>query len=172
MASLMEDLIDALHQECDLYEALMELSGKKTTVIVAGDLDELSRITDEEQECVSEIVAQDKRRSALMKDIASVLNRDVESLRLIDLVDILEKRPKEQKRLAVERDRLKRITDQVRRVNGQNQELLKSSLEMVEFELNVLQASSRAPETANYTKAAGTSGDVIGNYRGGFDAKQ
>lgn len=172
MASLMEDLIDVLHQESDLYETLLGLSGKKTSVIVSGDLKELSRITDEEQSTVARIATLDKRRETAMKDIANVLNRDVHSLRLTDLVQMLDKRPEEQRRLAEERDRLKVLADQVKRVNGQNQELLQSSLEMVQFEMNILQTSGRAPETANYTRAAGTSGDVIGPVRGRFDAKQ
>ena len=172
MASLMEDLIATLRQETDLYETLLGLSSKKTSVIVSGDLSELSQITDEEQGIVAKIATRDKRRQAAMKDIANVLNMDVNSLRLTELVQMLDKRPEEQRQLAEERDRLKLVADNVKRVNGQNQELLQSSLEMVQFEMNILQTAQRAPETANYTKAAGTSGDVIGLDQGKFDAKQ
>ena len=172
MASLMEDLIATLRQETDLYETLLGLSSKKTSVIVSGDLSELSQITDEEQGIVAKIATLDKRRQAAMKDIANVLNMDVNSLRLTELVQMLDKRPEEQRQLAEERDRLKLVADNVKRVNGQNQELLQSSLEMVQFEMNILQTAQRAPETANYTKAAGTSGDVIGLDQGKFDAKQ
>lgn len=172
MASLMEDLIVTLRQECDLYESLLGLSSKKTSIIVSGDLKELSQITDEEQSTVAQIATLDRKRQAAMKDIANVLNMDVQSLRLTDLVQMLDKRPDEQRQLAEERDRLKLVADNVKRVNGQNQELLQSSLEMVQFEMNILQSSGRAPETANYNKAAGTSGDVIGLNQGGFDAKQ
>ena len=168
----MEDLIDTLRQETDLYEQLLGLSSKKTAVIVSGDLKELSQITDEEQGTVAKIAVLDKKRTTAMKDIANVLNMDVNSLRLTDLVQMLDKRPEEQRQLAEERDKLKIVADNVKRVNGQNQELLQSSLEMVQFEMNILQTSRRAPETANYTKAAGTSGDVIGLDQGKFDAKQ
>ena len=61
---------------------------------------------------------------------------------------------------------------QMVRVNEQNRELIESSLEMVQFDMNVLQAMKTAPETANYTKEAYSSGDVMGNNAGGFDAKQ
>ena len=172
MASLMEDLIATLREEGDLYESLLGLSSQKTSVIVTGDLKELSRITDEEQGTVAKIAALDKKRQTSMKDIANVLNMDVQSLKLTDLVGMLDKRPEEQRQLAEERDRLKLVADNVKRVNGQNQELLQSSLEMVQFEMNILQTARRAPETANYTKAAGTSGDVIGTNLGKFDAKQ
>ena len=107
-----------------------------------------------------------------MTDIANVLNMDVNSLKLTDLIQVLEKRPTEQKNLAMQRDRLAQVADHVRRVNGQNQELLKSSLEMVQFEMNIIQAAKSAPQTANYSRAAGTTGDCLGYTSGGFDAKQ
>ena len=104
MASLMEDLIATLKQEGDLYESLLGLSSKKTSVIVSGDLKELSRITDEEQGTVAKIAALDKKRQTAMKDIANVLNKDVQTLKLTDLVQLLDKRPEEQRQLAEERD--------------------------------------------------------------------
>ena len=172
MASLMENLIDVLDQECNMYEQLLELSSKKTPIIVKGDLDALAKITDEEQYVVSNIQSLDKKRAVAMKDIANVLNKDVNSLKLTDLIDVLEKRPDDQKNLALRRDKLVTVADNVRRVNGQNQELLISSLEMVQFEMNIIQASKSAPQTANYSKALDTTGECLGYTPGGFDAKQ
>ncbi len=172
MASLMEELITVLAQECDRYEELLGLSSSKTPVIVAGDLQQLSTITDEEQIVVAKIAALDKKREVAMKDIATVLNKDVTTLKLTDLVRMLDKRPEEQRRLAQERDRLQNVAGRVQQINSQNQALLQNSLEMVQFEMNILQSAKRAPETANYTRTAGTSGDVIGMPSRGFDAKQ
>ena len=140
MASLMENLVDVLDQECGMYEKLLGLSSKKTTIIVSGDLLKLAEITDEEQCIIGNIQSLEKRRMTAMKDIANVLNKDVDSLKLTDLITVLEKRPEDQKNLALQRDRLVSVADNVRRVNGQNQELLLSSLEMVQFEMNIIQA--------------------------------
>ena len=52
MASLMENLIDVLDRESTEYEALLQLSQRKTPIIAGGDLAELQKITDEEQELV------------------------------------------------------------------------------------------------------------------------
>ena len=172
VASLMENLVDVLDKECTMYEKLLELSTRKTVIIVKGDLEELAKITDEEQCVIGSIQSLEKKRETTMKDIANVLNKDVDSLKLTDLIVILEKRPEDQKNLAVQRDRLKGVTDNVRRVNGQNQELLLSSLEMVQFEMNIIQASKSAPQTANYSRALDTTGDCLGYTSGGFDAKQ
>ena len=172
MASLVENLVDVLDKECTMYEKLLGLSSRKTTIIIKGDLKALAEITDEEQYIISGIQGLEKKRVAAMSDIANVLNMDVNSLKLTDLIQVLEKRPTDQKNLAVQRDRLVTVADNVRRVNGQNQELLKSSIEMVQFEMNIIQASKRAPQTANYSRAADTTGECLGYTSGGFDAKQ
>ena len=172
MASLMENLVDVLDKECTMYEKLLGLSSQKTTIIVKGDLKALAEITDEEQYIISDIQGMEKQRVTAMTDIANVLNMDVNSLKLTDLIQVLEKRPTDQKNLAVQRDKLVTVADNVRRVNGQNQELLKSSIEMVQFEMNIIQASKGAPQTANYSRAADTTGECLGYTSGGFDAKQ
>ena len=172
MASLVETLVDVLDREGSLYEKLLGLSSQKTTIIIKGDLKALAEITDEEQCIIGDIQAAEKQRQTAMTDIANVLNMDVNSLKLTDLIQVLEKRPADQRNLAVQRDRLVAVADNVRRVNGQNQELLKSSIEMVQFEMNIIQASKRAPQTANYSRAADTTGECLGYTSGGFDAKQ
>ena len=172
MASLMDNLVDVLDKEGSLYEKLLGLSGRKTTIIIKGDLKALAEITDEEQCIISDIQAAEKQRVTAMTDIANVLNMDVNSLKLTDLIQVLEKRPADQRNLAVQRDRLVAVADNVRRVNGQNQELLRSSLEMVQFEMNIIQAAKQAPQTANYSRAADTTGECLGYTSGGFDAKQ
>ncbi len=172
MASLVETLVDVLDKECTLYEKLLGLSSRKTTIIIKGDLKALAEITDEEQCIIGDIQTIEKQRVVAMTDIANVLNMDVNSLKLTELIQILEKRPADQRNLAVQRDRLVTVADNVRRVNGQNQELLKSSIEMVQFEMNIIQASKRAPQTANYSRAADTTGECLGYTSGGFDAKQ
>ena len=172
MASLVETLVDVLDREGSLYEKLLGLSSRKTTIIIKGDLKALAEITDEEQCIIGDIQAIEKQRVTAMTDIANVLNMDVNSLKLTDLIQVLEKRPTEQKNLAMQRDRLAQVADHVRRVNGQNQELLKSSLEMVQFEMNIIQAAKQAPQTANYSRAADTTGECLGYTSGGFDAKQ
>lgn len=172
MASLMENLIEALEQECIEYEGLLSLSQKKTPVIVSGNLEELQKITDDEQESVGRINHLEKKRVEVTADIANVLNKDVATLKLANLIEMMSARQEEQKRLAAAHDRLQRAVHELRRINEQNRELLANALEMVEFEMSLLQASNAAPETANYTKNAYNAGDTMGIANGRFDAKQ
>ena len=172
MASLMENLIDVLNQEGTEYEELLVLSQKKTPVIVRGDLEELQEITDDEQNLASRIAHLEKTRVEITADIANVLNKDVNSLKLRSLIEMLDGRPEEQARLTQAHDRLQSVVRGLMRTNEQNKELLANAMEMVEFELTLLQAARTAPETANYTRGAYSSGTQMGVQSGAFDAKQ
>ncbi len=172
MASLMENLIQVLEQESEEYEGLLSLSQKKTPIIVSSDLEKLQKITDDEQVIVSRINQLEKKRTEVVADIANVLNRDVDTLKLANLIEMLAARSVEQAKLAEAHDRLQKSVYGLKRVNEQNRELLTNALEMIEFEMNLLQASKAAPETANYNKGAYNAGDTMGVYNGGFDAKQ
>lgn len=168
----MECLIEVLEQESKEYEGLLSLSQKKTPIIVSGNLEELQKITDDEQELVSRIARLEKKRAETTADIANVLNKDVTGLKLTNLIGMLAARPEEQQRLAAVHDRLRSAVRGLQRTNEQNRELLVNALEMVEFEMNLLQASKAAPETANYTRGAYNTGDTMGVSSRGFDAKQ
>ena len=172
MASLMEDLIDALEKESVEYENLLEMSMRKTSVIVSEDLEELAKITDEEQLIVDRINHIDNIRNEAVNDIANVLNKDVTKLKIADLIEMLAPRPEEQQKLAVAFDKLRDVAQHVARVNEQNRELIQSALEMIQFNMNLIHSMKAAPETANYNRGAYNTGDVIGMDRKSFDAKQ
>ena len=168
----MEVLIDVLEQESREYEELLALSMRKTPVIVSENLDELSKITDDEQIIVSRINHLDAQRIEAVNDIANVLNKDVANLKIVDLIKMLASRPEEQEKLATAFDRLRENVRNVKRVNEQNRELIEQALELVQFNMNVLQSMNKAPETANYNKGAYSTGDMIGTSSKAFDAKQ
>ena len=172
MASLMENLIEVLNSESQEYENLLGLSTRKTPVIISGNLEELAKITDEEQDVVSRINRLETKRQEVFADIANVINKDVKTLLLTDLIQILAQRPQEQQKLAKVHDKLRTVVHAVKRVNEQNRELIQNSLEMVEFDLNMLQSMKAAPETANYNRGAYNTGTSMGVEAGGFDAKQ
>ncbi|MEG1847116.1 MAG: flagellar protein FlgN [Lachnospiraceae bacterium] len=173
MASLMEDLITVLDQENSEYQILLELSMRKPSIIVEGDLTKLEKLTEEEQTVVSRITALEQKRMTAIKDIANVLNKDVEELTLSHLIQMLDARPVEQRQLAEIHDKLHDTMNHMVHVNEQNRALIANALELVEFDLNYMQALRTAPETANYNRSAINAGDVMGEVLAGrFDAKQ
>jgi len=171
VASLMEELINTLDQENIEYEKLLKLSKRKSDIIVSKDIAQLEKITDEEQIVVTNINRLDSKREEVTKDIANVINKDVESLKLSVLINLMGRQPEQQRKLAVAHDKLKQTVNQVKLVNETNQKLIEQSLEMVEFDLNLIRSMRQAPQTANYGRNAVSSGSELGSVRG-FDAKQ
>ncbi|MBR5992442.1 MAG: flagellar protein FlgN [Lachnospiraceae bacterium] len=168
----MDTLTEVLNGEDKEYQKLLDLSKSKTDVIVRGDLNALSVITDKEQEVVAKIQALEHERTRTMTEIAKILNTDVSGLKLDVLIDLLKKKPKEQKALALIHDKLHVTLYEMRLLNERNDELIKSAIEMTNFNLNLLQSARKAPETANYNRGAYNAGDVLGVESGSFDAKQ
>ncbi len=172
MASLMENLIEALNQECIEYEGLLQLSTEKTAYIVKGDLENIQKITDKEQEWVGHLNRLEKKRVEVTTDIASVLNKDVAKLKLTHLIEMLSARPGEQAQLSDAVKRLQDVVYRMREINERNRVLIQHSLELVEFDLNLLQSMKNAPQTANYNRGAYNTGNTMGTSYSGFDAKQ
>jgi len=168
----MENLMLILENEVSEYENLVVLSTQKTPVIIQGDLNALQTITDEEQIVVGRIQHLERKREEVIGDIANVINKDVNDLKLVNLIEMLRNRPEESGRLAKVHDELKDVVHRMERVNEQNRELIKNALEMIEFDMTVIQSLKAAPETANYTKGAYMAGETIGRNKGRFDAKQ
>ena len=172
MASLMENIITILISENDAYLELIALSNEKTPVIVKGDLQKLNEVTEKEQAIVAHIQKLERDRISVMKDIAEVTNRKDEELKLTDLIELMSNRPDEQRRLRDVHDKLKTTLNDMKVLNDRNRELLRSSLDMVEFEINLLQSMKQAPETADYNKNAYSTGTIMGSGTKRFDAKQ
>ena len=162
MASLLENLIDVLDSENTEYDRLVTLAESKTSAIVAGDIENLGKIMEEEQEIVGKIQGMEKQR----------VNRDVETLKLIDLIQMLESMPDQKQKLEGVQKSLRMTIDKLRETNGKNQMLLSERLDMVNFNLDMIRAMKSAPQTANYSRDAYTNGQSLGILHGGFDAKQ
>lgn len=168
----MENLIDVLDRENAAYERVAVLAESKTSAIVAGDIENLGKIMEEEQEIVGKIQGMEKQRDKFLADIANVVNKDVETLKLTNLVQMLESIPDQQQKLIAVHERLKKTTQSLSELNDRNQMLIADKLEMVDFNLNMIRNLKSAPQTANYSKDAHENGSVLGIFHGGFDAKQ
>lgn len=153
MASLIEELIDTLTKEDEIYEHLVPIVEQKTTVIVANDVIELQRITELEQEYMQQITVLEQKRREVTNHIATVISKKAEELTILDIIHILDQQPKEQKLLSSVHDRLKNTLSRLTQVNEHNQALILQSLEMIEFNLNFIQSTKVAPGN-NYSKGA------------------
>ena len=170
MASMMDDLTQVLEDETVEYRKLVELSVELKEALIASDVPSVERCTAAQEEVSNGIRSLETKRSRVMNDIAVVLNKKPDELKVSMLEESLSGQPELQKRLAAVRIELKETMDELKRVNHTNQTLLKQSMELLEFDLNLFRSMRQAPETANYNRSAVNTGDLLGSR--GFDAKQ
>lgn len=170
MASLIEELITTLSEEERLYKELIPIAEQKTESIVMNDLQSLNRITEQEQEFVVLISRLEKKRQEVIRNIGIVMNRKVEELNFRSIISMLEGQEKEQEELRRLHDRLRLTVERLNSVNERNQMLIKQTLEMIEFDINLVQSFRTAPSTAQYNQTS-----VVETQRNGksiFDTRQ
>lgn len=170
MASLMEELLTALKEEEDRYEALIDLADEKKEAIIKANLPKLDEINIREERITSDILNLSRSRAEVLRDMANVLGKDPAEMTVTRLIGYLKSQPVEQEKLIRQRDSLLAAGNKMHAANQQNQVLLQQALEMVEFDLTLLRSMKQAPETANYDKNAYNTGALLGS--SGFDAKQ
>ena len=170
MASLIEELIDTLGAELDAYNKLLPVENKKTGIIMKNDLLALEQITAKEQEVVDEVLALENKRGKVVNNIAVVMNKKVEDIKVETIIDILKSQPQLQRKLSEIHDNLKKVVHQIMYVNNHNKSLIEQSLELIEFIMNLIQSTRMSPGSNNYTNSA-TSADMTEG-AGMFDAKQ
>lgn len=170
MASLMEELLLTMDGESEQYEKLISLSDEKKDSIIHRKLDVLEAITLQEQEIGDRLLELEKKRGSVLKSIAQVMGHEGQEITVSWMIDNLKGQPEEQRRLLQSRERLLQLASDMQVKNVQTQNLLKTALDLVEFDITLLKSARQAPETANYGRNAATTGSLLGSF--GFDTKQ
>lgn len=171
MASLIEELISALSAEKAVYEELVPVSERKTKILVKNDLEELKKVTAQEQLLMDRAGVIGHKREEVIKNIGVVLNKTPAELDLTSLTRLLARQPEEKKALAALHDSLRTTMRRLVEVNERNKDLIENSLEMIEFNMNFIQSTRMSPGNNNYNRNATNS--YTSDYGGhGFDAKQ
>lgn len=171
MASIIEELIDVLNKEYELYQDLIPIADQKTQVIVKNDLSALQSITEKEQIMIEHINKLERKRESVVINIGTVINKKPDTLNIKTIIALLEKQPKEQKALSIVHDNLKATIHRLVEINSRNKSIINQSLEMIEFNMNFIQSTRMSPGNNTYTKGA-SQYDVPAFRTGMFDAKQ
>ena len=170
MASIIEVLMDVIEQEIQVHEALLDTATKKTSIIIKGNLTELSQITEIEQNQVEQLSSVERKREESMYDICMVLGKKPGTVKFSDLIELMESQPEVQERLKGQYKQLKKVVYELKDRNEHNRSLIKDSLEMAEFSINLLQNTQTVPDMANYNKGA-SNVETRGMDRALFDTK-
>lgn len=169
MAGLMDELIQTLTDELNIYRELIPVADMKSGVIITNNVSELERITEKEQLVAESLNHLEKKREQIMKDMRTVLNRRNSELRLDELISLMEKQPEAKERLMIIRKELKETVYRLKTLNDRNSKLLTESLSISEYQLNMIR-SAKSYIGNNYTRHAGQF-DMSAS-SGVFDARQ
>lgn len=170
MASLVEELINVLEQENEIYIRLSEYAEQKRQILIDADIEALEKLTVLEQDASDELLSRSNKQVSILKDIANVLGKDSSDITVTKLIGYLETQPEYQEKIIVARDNLLKIAGELKQKNNLNEILLNQAMEMTEFDITLFKSMRQAPETANYDRNAYNTGSLLGG--SGFDAKQ
>lgn len=164
MSQLSEQLARILEREQAIYEEVLDLAEKKKRIIIDGKLKELEDITRRETEIVGILIKLENLRSQTSEQLAAEKGiRELVSMR--DLLPLLD--PKDQLYISALQAQLKGTIASLQNVNELNGKLLKQSLELVDFNLNLI--STIGSVSSGYTAEASEKGQPMRS--GLFDAK-
>ncbi|MBE5935005.1 MAG: flagellar protein FlgN [Lachnospiraceae bacterium] len=173
MASIMEELITVMEDELKEYKDFVPVLQKKTKSIIENKVEELQSISLEEQQYLDRINNLDKKRDEIIKNIAILFDKDYKTLNLRSIISMLDKQPKDQLALSKLHDEIKSTVKVILDINEHNKNLIEQSLEMIEFNMNVIKSTWMSPGNNNYDKGANINGlGSSGMGERSFDAKQ
>lgn len=168
MASLVEELVNVLEAEKQIYTTLVGYEERKKDVLIAADVATLEEITTKEQLAGDDLIAYSNKQIQILKDIATVLGITDGKMTVTRLISLLDTQPKVQEQLTEARDSLLTAANQMKTLSDQNAILIRQAIELNEFDMTLFKSLRQAPETANYDKSAYNTGSLLGG--GGFDA--
>ena len=168
MASLVEELVNVLEAEKQIYTTLVGYEERKKDVLIAADVATLEEITTKEQLAGDDLIAYSNKQIQILKDIATVLGRTDGKMTVTRLISLLDTQPKVQEQLTEARDSLLTAANRMKTLSDQNAILIRQAIELNEFDMTLFKSLRQAPETANYDKSAYNTGSLLGG--GGFDA--
>jgi FlgN protein. len=128
----LNELLDILEQEYEVYNDLNELGHKKKDVLIKGMVNELDGIVNAEQACIATISKLEDARERWLK--ANTKGNNIE-----DFNNLIENSNEEDKIKFKEfQERFKKLLQDVAEVNEHNQALIEQALEYIEFSINLI----------------------------------
>lgn len=93
MASLMDDLALVLESEVEQYKKLVALSEAMRDALVISDVSAVEQITADQESVANDLQALEGQRVRIMNDMALVLNRKPEELKVSALEESIGHQP-------------------------------------------------------------------------------
>ncbi|MFZ3171732.1 MAG: flagellar protein FlgN [Carboxydocellales bacterium] len=146
------ELISILDKQRELYRKLLEIAKNKQPTLIKGDLDAIEKFTEQEEKIVVQVGKLEEQRSRVHQALANHFHVPEAEFTLSELasrvgIEVSEK-------LSQVGDGLKNVLNELKDVNCLNSELIKQSLDFIEFTMNLI---TSVEETSGYPEKPGES---------------
>ncbi len=132
---LIEKIIVELKKEISVLKNILVLQKKKERAIIKGDTAQLEKIIKEETKLIEENKKIEQERLKLIKKFAEINKADEKNLTLAKLTSFIpESEFEDFQKIAVE---LTKTISEIAKINRSNAELLKNSLDFIEYNINL-----------------------------------
>jgi len=149
LKDLVNNLILTLEKENQIYLEALELSKNKKKVIIDSKIKELEKITEKEKSFVVTLIKIEEARDKII----NVILKELGVLEIENVSDLLKYLGEEERaRLNFAKDSLMETIKDVAEQNDFNKKLLEQSLELIEFNIDIL--TTKEDSGFNYSKNA------------------
>ena len=161
---LVRQLINILSQENDIYDTLYKISNNKKELIIGGKVAELENIVKIEQSLVIKISKLDDKRENIVGELCGLLGQKPEDITISWLTARLGEM--EASQLKACQEKMLKSISALKDNNELNSKLIKTSLEYIDFSINMM---TSIDAVTNSYGSTGHSGDT--KKRNLFDVK-
>lgn len=160
-------MIEILKKELNYYKDLLELSNTKKTVIIEGKVAELDKIVKLEQKMIFDMGQLEKSREEEVSRLCRAMGLKEQEGTLSDINKML--RPEQKNEMESVQKALKKTLAELKTANDINGELIKQSLEYIDYSINLITGSGM--ETGSLYEDMGMKDRVKQNKKNLFDTK-
>lgn len=139
----MDKVIEILKKQLEIYKEILKISEEKTDIIVEDKIEQLKTMADREEVLVGQYITLEKQRIAVVKEFAKSQGIN-EVLRVDDLCRYFPNNADEMQKLKSE---ILEVTKNIKIKNSVNQELIKNSLDYINFSVGLITGTNRGTGT-------------------------
>ena len=162
MAGMITQLVDIMKEQAERYNELIGLTMEEKDILVNNEIEELQKLTNLKNIVVSQNNRLEKKRIALVNDIAEVMGSNEKDIDLAKLLEIIGDQP-EAAQLEEIGQSLRDALHTLKEANELNRQLLEASIEYLEYSINMVRSSVN-PEPLEFPDRGNRGGDVYGSF--------
>ncbi len=139
----MKQMIEILKKQLEIYKEILKISEDKTDIIVEDKVDSLKPMVEREETLIGQYISLEKQRIGIIKEFAKSKGIK-EVLKVDDLCKFFPDDAEEMKKL---KEEILDVTKKIKIKNALNQELVKNSLDYINFSVGLISGTNTGTGT-------------------------